>query len=158
MGQFLQGTVSFVPTLLIAIVVFGALIFIHELGHFLTAKWSGIKVNEFSIGMGLKLWGRQKGETLYALRLLPIGGYVSMEGEDEESDEPRAFQRAARVEAHHRHGCRRGDEPCAGLYRSAHCGMPSGADCQPYSIRLSGKCGLSAKRPAAGRHYRGGER
>ena len=95
MGQFLQGTVSFVPTLLIAIVVFGALIFIHELGHFLTAKWSGIKVNEFSIGMGPKLWGWQKGETLYALRLLPIGGYVSMEGEDEESDEPRAFQRAA---------------------------------------------------------------
>ena len=95
MGQFLQGAVSFVPTLLIAIVVFGALIFIHELGHFLTAKWSGIKVNEFSIGMGPKLWGWQKGETLYALRLLPIGGYVSMEGEDEESDEPRAFQRAA---------------------------------------------------------------
>ena len=45
MGQFLQGAVSFVPTLLTAIVVFGALIFIHELGHFLTAKWSGIKVN-----------------------------------------------------------------------------------------------------------------
>lgn len=95
MGQFLQGAISFVPTLLIAIVVFGALIFIHELGHFLTAKWSGIKVNEFSIGMGPKLWVWQKGETLYALRLLPIGGYVSMEGEDEESDEPRAFQRAA---------------------------------------------------------------
>ena len=95
MGQFLQGAISFAPTLLIAIVVFGALIFIHELGHFLTAKWSGIKVNEFSIGMGPKLWGWQKGETLYALRLLPIGGYVSMEGEDEESDEPRAFQRAA---------------------------------------------------------------
>ena len=74
MGQFLQGTVSFVPTLLIAIVVFGALIFIHELGHFLTAKWSGIKVNEFSIGMGPKLWGWQKGDTLYALRRLPIGG------------------------------------------------------------------------------------
>ena len=74
---------------------FGALIFIHELGHFLTAKWSGIKVNEFSIGMGPKLWGWQRGETLYALRLLPIGGYVSMEGEDEESNEPRAFQRAA---------------------------------------------------------------
>ena len=69
MGQFLQGAVSFVPTLLIAIVVFGALIFIHELGHFLTAKWSGIKVNEFSIGMGPKLWGWQKGETLYVMNL-----------------------------------------------------------------------------------------
>ena len=95
MGQFLQGAFSMVPTILIAVVVFGALIFIHELGHFLTAKWSGIKVNEFSIGMGPKLWGWQKGETLYALRLFPIGGYVSMEGEDEESEEERSFQRAA---------------------------------------------------------------
>lgn len=72
MGQFLQGAISFVPTLLIAIVVFGALIFIHELGHFLTAKWSGIKVNEFSIGMGPKLWGWQKGETLYARACFPL--------------------------------------------------------------------------------------
>ena len=47
--------------------------------------------------MGPKLWGWQKGETLYALRLLPIGGYVSMEGEDEESDEPRAFSARGRV-------------------------------------------------------------
>lgn len=69
--------------------VFGALIFIHELG-LPYAKWSGIKVNEFSIAWAQNC-GAAEGRNVYALRLLPIGGYVSMEGEDEESDEPRAF-------------------------------------------------------------------
>ena len=82
MGQFLQGAISFVPTLLIAIVVFGALIFIHELGHFLTAKWSGIKVNEFSIGMGPVLWKKNCKGTQYSLRALPVGGFVALEGEE----------------------------------------------------------------------------
>ncbi|MGD9559207.1 MAG: RIP metalloprotease RseP [Oscillospiraceae bacterium] len=77
-----------------AILVFGAVIFIHELGHFMLAKWSGIKVNEFALGMGPTLFKFGKGETTYALRLLPIGGFVSMEGEDEESGDPRSFQRA----------------------------------------------------------------
>ena len=66
-----------------ALLVFGVLIAVHELGHFLAAKLSGVQVNEFSIGMGPKLLKKKKGETQYTLRLLPIGGYVSMEGEDE---------------------------------------------------------------------------
>lgn len=64
---------------------------VHEAGHFTFAKLFGVKVNEFSIGMGPKLLSRQKGETRYSWRLLPIGGYVSMEGEDEDSDDERAF-------------------------------------------------------------------
>ncbi|MGN0476502.1 MAG: RIP metalloprotease RseP, partial [Ruminococcus sp.] len=65
-----------------------------EFGHFITAKKSGIKVNEFSLGMGPKLFSFGKGETKYSLRLFPIGGYCAMEGEDEESPEPRAFNNA----------------------------------------------------------------
>lgn len=77
--------------ILIAILIFGFLIFIHELGHFLTAKALDVQVNEFSICMGPAIFKKQKGETLYALRCLPIGGYCAMEGEDEESENPRAF-------------------------------------------------------------------
>lgn len=74
-----------------AILIFCLLIFVHELGHFLTAKAVGIKVNEFALGMGPLLFHFTKGETEYSLRALPIGGYCKMEGEDEESDNPRAF-------------------------------------------------------------------
>lgn len=63
----------------------------HEFGHFAAAKLSGIKVNEFSIGMGPKLFQKQGKETKYSIRALPIGGFCAMEGEDEESDNPRAF-------------------------------------------------------------------
>ena len=77
--------------ILIAILMFGVLIFVHELGHFLTAKALDVQVNEFSICMGPALWKKQRGETLYAVRCIPIGGYCAMEGEDEESDNPRAF-------------------------------------------------------------------
>ncbi len=82
-------------TILAAVFVFGLVIFIHELGHFAVAKWCGIKVNEFSLGMGPKLIGFTRGETSYNLRLFPIGGFVSMEGEDEESDDERSFTKAA---------------------------------------------------------------
>ncbi len=67
------------------------IIIVHEGGHFVAAKLSGVKVNEFAIGMGPKLFSFTRGETKYSLRLLPIGGYCAMEGEDEESDSPRAF-------------------------------------------------------------------
>ncbi|MDD6024084.1 MAG: site-2 protease family protein [Oscillospiraceae bacterium] len=81
--------------LIIAILMFSFLIFIHEFGHFFTAKLFGVKVNEFSIFMGPRLlhWGR--GETTYSLRLLPIGGFCAMEGEDGSSDDPRAFTQKA---------------------------------------------------------------
>jgi regulator of sigma E protease len=77
--------------IVIAILAFGFLIAIHEFGHFIFAKLFHVKVNEFSIGMGPQLLKKQGKETMYSLRLLPIGGYCSMEGEDEELDDPRAF-------------------------------------------------------------------
>ena len=63
--------------ILIGVLLFGFVIFFHELGHFLLAKASGIRVNEFALGMGPKLFSFQKGETQYALRLFPIGGYCA---------------------------------------------------------------------------------
>lgn len=79
--------------ILLALFVFGLLVMIHELGHFLAARAFGVGVNEFSIGMGPKLFSKKgkKHDTVYSLRALPIGGYVSMVGEDEESDAPDAF-------------------------------------------------------------------
>lgn len=77
--------------ILAAILIFGVLIAVHELGHFLAAKACRVQVNEFSIGMGPAIWQKQKGETEYSLRALPIGGYCAMEGEDEDSDNPRAL-------------------------------------------------------------------
>lgn len=77
--------------IIIAIIIFGMLIAIHEFGHFTAAKLCGVKVEEFAIGMGPALFKKQKGETVYALRILPIGGFCAMAGEDEESDDPRAF-------------------------------------------------------------------
>lgn len=81
--------------IIIAILFFGLIIFFHELGHFLTAKWMGIRVNEFAIGMGPKLIKKQGKETLYSLRAFPFGGFVAMEGEEEESDDKRAFNNKA---------------------------------------------------------------
>jgi regulator of sigma E protease len=77
--------------IVLAIIVFGLLIAVHELGHFLAAKRLGVKVNEFAIGMGPKILSKKRGETLYAWRLLPIGGACVMEGEDEDTPDPRAF-------------------------------------------------------------------
>ena len=76
---------------MVAIFFFGILIAIHEAGHFTFAKLFKVKVNEFALGMGPAIFKKQKGETLYALRLFPIGGYVSMEGEDEDSSDSNAF-------------------------------------------------------------------
>ena len=69
-------------TFIIAMIMFLALVTIHEFGHFIVAKLSGIKVNEFAVGMGPAIKSSQKGETKYSLRALPIGGYCAMEGED----------------------------------------------------------------------------
>ena len=80
---------------ILAILIFGVLIATHELGHFLTAKLFGVKVNEFAIGMGPALFKWGKGETLYSFRAFPIGGYCAMEGEDDDSADPRSFGKAA---------------------------------------------------------------
>lgn len=82
---------SFILGALKIIIVLGTLVTIHELGHFLVAKACNVKVHKFSIGFGKKILCKQKGETEYTLRLFPFGGFVQLEGEDERSDDPRAF-------------------------------------------------------------------
>ncbi|MBQ8921940.1 MAG: site-2 protease family protein [Oscillospiraceae bacterium] len=82
-------------TVLAAILCFGIIIMIHEFGHFIVAKKCGIRVLEFSIGMGPALISKKRGETLYSVRALPIGGYCAFEGEDTESKDPRAFRNAS---------------------------------------------------------------
>lgn len=82
-------------SIVFAILLFSFLIFVHEFGHFIAAKLSGVQVNEFSMFMGPALVKWQRGETQYAIRCIPIGGYCAMEGEDGESDNPRAFGKAA---------------------------------------------------------------
>lgn len=78
-------------TAISAIIVFLLLILVHEFGHFIIAKSVGIRVLEFAIGMGPAIFKKQKGETLYSIRIFPIGGFCKMEGEDEESDDERSF-------------------------------------------------------------------
>lgn len=84
---------NIIVTILIALVCFGVIIFVHELGHFLVAKAFKFKVNQFAIGMGPSIFSFGKGETKYSLKALPIGGFVAMEGEDEESSDDRAFSK-----------------------------------------------------------------
>lgn len=84
-------------TLISSLLVFLLVVMLHEFGHFAVAKLSGIKVNEFSIGMGPKIYQKQKGETFYSLRALPVGGYVAMEGEEDNSHDPRAFNNVSIV-------------------------------------------------------------
>lgn len=79
-------------TILAPIVVFGLIVLIHEGGHFLTAKLTGMKVEEFAVGFGPQLWSRRRGETLYSLRLFPLGGFNKIMGmAPGESTDPRAF-------------------------------------------------------------------
>ena len=82
-------------TILFAILLFSILIFVHELGHFLAAKASGVQVNEFAMFMGPAIAKWQRGETQYSIRCIPIGGFCAMEGEDQDTDNPRSFQKAA---------------------------------------------------------------
>ena len=76
---------------LVAVLLFLVLIVIHEFGHFSAAKLLGVRVNEFAVGFGPKLFSKQWGETRYSFNLLPLGGFCAMEGEDESSSDPRAF-------------------------------------------------------------------
>ncbi len=80
-----------IMAIILGVFLFGLLIFVHELGHFLTARLFKIRVHAFSIGMGPAIWKKEKNGVEYALRLLPIGGYVKLEGEDEASADPAAF-------------------------------------------------------------------
>lgn len=78
-------------TIIAAIIIFSVIIFVHELGHFLTALLFGVTVNEFAIGMGPAIYKKQGKNTLYSVRAVPMGGFCQMEAEDEESDSPGAF-------------------------------------------------------------------
>ncbi len=82
-------------TIAIAVLVFGFLIFVHELGHYIFARIFKVKINEFSIGMGPKLlwYDSKKTGIRYAISMLPIGGYVAMAGEDDETDDPNSFDK-----------------------------------------------------------------
>ncbi|HRR77579.1 MAG TPA: site-2 protease family protein [Ruminococcus sp.] len=80
--------------IIVALIVFGIIVTVHEFGHFICAKLSGIRVLEFSIGMGLKIIQKQFGETKYSLRALPVGGYCAMEGEDSDTEDARGFRKA----------------------------------------------------------------
>ncbi len=81
-------------SVIFAVLLFSLLIFLHELGHFVAAKASGVQVNEFSMFMGPAIFKKQVGETLYSIRCIPFGGYCAMEGEDTDTDNPRSFQKA----------------------------------------------------------------
>ena len=83
-----------IALIVIGVLLFEFIIFAHEFGHFITAKKSGVQVNEFALGMGPKIFSFKRGETRYSLRVFPIGGFCAMEGEDSESDNPRAFTNA----------------------------------------------------------------
>ena len=78
-------------SIITAIIVFGVIVFVHELGHYLAAKWAKIKINEFAIGMGPTLFSFEKKEIKYSLRAFPIGGFLAMEGENDESEDTNAF-------------------------------------------------------------------
>ena len=87
-------------TLIAFIIALGILIFIHEFGHFIVAKWSGVRVEKFSLGFGPKIFGFQRGETEYLISALPLGGYVKMTGEDpgeDAQDDPRSFSAKSAV-------------------------------------------------------------
>lgn len=87
--------ISFILSAIKIIFLLGFLIFIHELGHFTVARLCKVRVNEFSIGFGPIIWKKQGKKTKYALRLIPLGGFVSMEGEEERSEEEGSFSKAS---------------------------------------------------------------
>ncbi len=87
--------IAFLISALKIIILLGVLITIHELGHFIVAKLCKVKVNEFAIGFGPKIWQKQGKETKYTLRLIPLGGYNSMEGEEERSENEGSFSKAS---------------------------------------------------------------
>ena len=87
--------ISFIISAIKIIFLLGLLVIIHEAGHFTVAKLCKVRVNEFAIGFGPTIWKKQGKETKYALRLIPLGGFVNMEGEEEKSDEEGSFSKAS---------------------------------------------------------------
>ena len=94
-SQRREELIGFLISAIKIIILLGVLITIHELGHFIVAKLCKVKVNEFAIGFGPAIWKKQGKETKYTLRLIPLGGYNSMEGEEEASEDERSFSKAS---------------------------------------------------------------
>lgn len=91
LADFFSNNWLIIITIIVFILIFGLIIFVHELGHFLMAKRGGIKVNEFAFGFPPHIYCKKKGETRYCLNLIPFGGYCSMEGEEGSSNDKRSF-------------------------------------------------------------------
>lgn len=89
---------NIITNLLLFIVILGVIIFVHEFGHFIWAKITGVYVYEFALGMGPKIWGFKKGETEYNLRAIPIGGFCQLAGEDLEDDEDKDIPKNRRLQ------------------------------------------------------------
>ncbi len=92
--DFFFGFISLLPSILVFLLIFSTLIIVHEFGHYYAAVKSGVKVEEFGLGMGKKLYGYQRGETEFTLNLIPFGGFVRMLGEEANSKDPRSFSQA----------------------------------------------------------------
>ena len=89
---------SIIINLLLFVVILGIIVFVHEFGHFILAKWNGVYVYEFALGMGPKIWGFKKGETEYNLRAIPIGGFCQLAGEDLETDDDKKIPKEKRLQ------------------------------------------------------------
>ena len=92
--SYILSFLNVIPSILIFVLIFSVLVLIHEWGHFYTAIKSGVKVLEFGLGFGKKIWKKQVGEVEYSIGMIPFGGYVKMLGEEEESNDPRSFEQA----------------------------------------------------------------
>lgn len=89
-----ESVLQAVGSIIVFVLVFSVLVVVHEIGHFFAAKWSGVKVLEFGLGLGKKLWSRTRGETEFTINAIPFGGFVRMLGEEETSKDPRSFGQA----------------------------------------------------------------
>ena len=89
---------SIIINLLLFVLILGIIVFVHEFGHFILAKWNGVYVYEFALGMGPKIWGFKKGETEYNLRAIPIGGFCQLAGEDLDTDDDKKIPKNKRLQ------------------------------------------------------------
>ncbi|MBT3349382.1 site-2 protease family protein [bacterium] len=92
--SFFVAIVNFVPSIFVFFIIFSCLILVHEWGHFFTARKCGVKVLEFGLGMGKKLFSKKRGGVEYTINAVPFGGFVRMLGEEEKSNDPRSFEKA----------------------------------------------------------------
>lgn len=89
---------SIIINILLFVLILGVIVFVHEFGHFILAKWNGVYVYEFALGMGPKIWGFKKGETEYNLRAIPIGGFCQLAGEDLDTDDDKKIPKNMRLQ------------------------------------------------------------